>query len=123
MELALFWNTNTSSVQTSVCTNKENPKKMQAVNNGTPSFCFTINRNFLLQESCKFFTGLQGNNSFEHSKDKRRRKEQRQKKVVEELESVRRVLCWVHLKSYFLQWIFYINTFYKILLWRYFLIH
>ena len=69
MELALFWNINTSSVQTSVCTVKENPKKMQAVNNGTPPFCFTINRNFSLQESCKFFTGLQGNDSIEHSKD------------------------------------------------------
>ena len=103
--------------------NKDNSKDMHAVNNETPpiGLCFRIFRNFSVEESCQFLTDVQGNNSFEQKKkDKKRRREGRQKRV--ELESVRRALCWIHLQCHFLQWIFYITTFYKSLLWRYFLI-
>ena len=105
-----------------VCPNQENSKDMHAVNNETPptGLCFRVFRNFSVEETCQFLTDVQGNSFENKKKDKKRRREGRQKRVGE--ESVRRALCWIHLQCHFLQWIFYITTFYKSLLWRYFLI-
>ena len=102
------------------CTNKQNSKNLHPVTNGTPptGLCFRILRNFSDQKSCQFFTDLQGNNSFEHRKEKTKRK----KRSLVEPGSVRKALCWIHLQSHFLQWIFYITTLYQSLMYRYFLI-
>ena len=102
------------------CTNKQNSKNLHPVTNGTPptGLCFRILRNFSDQKSCQFFTDLQGNNSFEHRKEKTKRK----KRSLVEPGSLRRALCWIHLQSHFLKWIFYITNLYQSLMYRYFLI-
>ena len=103
------------------CANED----MHAVNNGTPPtpISLRILRNFTVQESCQSFSDVQGKNSSKRRKDKRRRREGGQKRVVGELESVRRsLMCWIHLQTHFLQWIFYLTNFYNSLWWRYFLI-
>ena len=106
------------------CANVCTYENLSAVNNGTPPRgpCFRIFRNFTVQESCELFADFQGEISLKRREDKGRRREGRQKREVAELESIRGALCWIHLQTHLLQWIFYITNFYNSLWWRYFLI-